>query len=165
MRNNTPAKEEDRANSEGWNILQAPWEGIEVYEIECNDTNAPPHENAQEFESDWAAIAYVAQQARRGSAFHRKALRIHRNWRRFWRAIASEPDFEGLEAPPGPTNEWFDFILTLLASAECSEAQRRKCAAAFETIRKVASKLARTELDKEACEMLNEYLIGELADV
>lgn len=157
-------KEEDRADSEGWNIFHASRDGIEVYEIERNDTNDPPHEKAPYFQWDEDAVAHVAREARRGSAFHRKALRVHRAWRRFWRRDAAMPDSGAQSAPPGLAAEWLDPILVLLASDECSEVQRKKCAAAFESIRQVVGKLARTDAEKRACEMLREYLMSELGD-
>lgn len=73
------ATDADAANAEGWDIFEV--DGRGVLEIERNDCNDPPHENAPTWESDDAAIEHVRVRALQGSELHARALAIHRSYR------------------------------------------------------------------------------------
>jgi hypothetical protein len=66
----------DEADQEGWNIYEA--QGI--LEIERNDVNDPPDEDAPHFEYDDDAVDHVRTGAQTGSALHMRALAIHEKY-------------------------------------------------------------------------------------
>lgn len=65
--------DQGRACSEGWAIFEAHG----YLEIERNDVNDPPYEDAPYHESDDAAIEHVRARAAQGSELHGRALVIH----------------------------------------------------------------------------------------
>ncbi len=153
-------RDQARACREGWAIYEAARYGITVLEIERNDVNDPPYEDAPQFKSDEEAIAHVRRRAREGSRLHRRALELHRRWRRRWRVQFSQSDDEDGPAEQG----WFDPVFALLASDACSSEVRARCAEAFETILDAARMLAKTDQDRESCGMLEDYIVNELGD-
>lgn len=66
----------DRADAEGWNLYE--YRG--GLEIQRNDENDPPHEDAPRFEDDEHALKWVRSQAQRGSEMHSRALAIHQKY-------------------------------------------------------------------------------------
>lgn len=73
--------DQNRACAEGWAIYEAVRDEETVLEIEKNDVNDPPHEDAPTYGSDVAAVRNVAKKARAGSWRHQRALAIHRKYR------------------------------------------------------------------------------------
>ena len=74
----------DAACAEGWSIYKAHG----ALEIERNDVNDPPHENAPEWDSDDAAIEFIKAKASEGSERHQRALAIHEKYAEEIRATA-----------------------------------------------------------------------------
>lgn len=73
--------DQHRACAEGWAIFEAVRDEGTVLEIEKNDTNDPPYEDAPTYSSDEAAVRHVAKKARAGSRRHQRAMAIHRKHR------------------------------------------------------------------------------------
>jgi hypothetical protein len=73
------AADANAADAEGWNIYEAT--GYGVLEIERNQCNDPPHEDAPTYEYDDDATEHVRIRAAHGSELHARALAIHRSYR------------------------------------------------------------------------------------
>ena len=78
----------DEADQEGWNIYEA--KGI--LEIERNDVNDPPNEDAPHFEYDDHAVDHVRAGAQTGSALHVRALAIHEKYVKLATEEPTDPD-------------------------------------------------------------------------
>ena len=155
--------DQDRACREGWAIFEASRGGITLLEIERNDVNDPPFENAPHFEFDEDARAHVYKQACKGSRFHRRALRIHQEGRRAWRIEngIENADDEDLEYS---SSSWIEEVLVLLARDRYSPAERARCAQALATLHGIIKKHSKPKNEDWICAELEDYIHYELMD-
>jgi len=72
------------ADAEGWNIFEAHG----YLEIERNDVNHPPYQDAPHWNSDDDAIDFVKAKAAEGSERHQRALAIHEKYDELIKEVA-----------------------------------------------------------------------------